>query len=118
MPVGVDEKLRAEGQCRLCQRSNRKLTKHRLVPGRRPWRGRYVWQNVVPLCWPCHDAVERDEQARKILRKLLWPVEIAYAKGLMKNFNHDTGYWADNFDALYPPSARDHGISQVRASVI
>jgi 5-methylcytosine-specific restriction endonuclease McrA len=93
--VGVDEKIKAEGQCRLCERTNRKLTRHRIVPGRRPWRGIYVWQNVVPLCWPCHAAVEDDVNARRMLRARLWPVEVAYATRRM---------WGA-FDELYPVPA-------------
>lgn len=91
----------------MCQRVNRKLTKHRIVPGRLPWRGRYVWQNVVPLCWQCHRAVEEDWVARAMLRKVLWPVEVAYARRRM----------GLHFDSLYR-TLGDAEISRLEADVI
>lgn len=93
----VELKLRAEGRCRLCERpaALRKLTKHRLVPGRN--RGRYEACNVVPLCWRCHQAVESSAEVRRLLRPLLWPVEIAHATR--------TPWLRERFELDYPRGA-------------
>ena len=90
----VAEKLSSESQCRLCRRSAkvRKLTKHRVVPGRLPWRGKYHFENVIPLCDPCHRSVERHEEWRRMLRLAMWPLEVAYGMRLM----------GDDFDRMYP----------------
>jgi HNH endonuclease len=79
----VADKMKAEGQCRLCGRLNkgngaRELTRHRLVPGRLG--GEYVVANVIPLCRRCHDDVEaQDPIARRMLRPKLWPMEVSHA---------------------------------------
>lgn len=75
----VVAKLVAENACRLCERPAgvRKLTKHRLVPGRLG--GAYEYRNVVPLCNSCHVAVENDVGVRRMLRPKLWPIEVAHA---------------------------------------
>lgn len=100
-------KLAAEGACRLCERSSelRPLTRHRLFPGRKG--GRYVYKNVVPLCRPCHDAVERDVNARRMLRPKLWPSEIGY---VIANMGHE---WLDE---VYPRPAQS-GAGQLARSL-
>jgi hypothetical protein len=77
-------KMLAERRCRLCERpaEQRKITKHRLVPGRLG--GRYIAANVVPLCWPCHESVERDVETRRMLRPKLWPEEVAHVIGWLR----------------------------------
>ena len=96
----VAEKMKAEGQCRLCGRLNRgsggrELTKHRLVPGRHG--GEYLVANVIPLCRRCHDDVEaEDPSARRMLRPKLWPLEVAHAIKKMEE------PW---FDLMYPKPA-------------
>lgn len=98
--MGVVDKFKAEGQCRLCERpargnGGRALTRHRLVPGRHG--GRYVTVNCIPLCRPCHDEVEeQDPVARRMLRPKLWPVEIAY---VIKTLGEQ---W---FELMYPRPA-------------
>lgn len=105
-------KLREEGRCRLCQRppAVRPLTRHHLVPRSwfapqlqgldgddwfRLWRLRDADANIVPLCWPCHRAVERDDpHARRMLRKVLGSAEVAYAVAVRGRA------W---FDARHPP---------------
>lgn len=87
-------KVAAEKQCRMCQRpkSVRPLTRHHLVPLRcfdplreaapfRPYRNANA--NIIPLCRPCHDLVESDREARRMLRKLLTQQEIAFAVKVM-----------------------------------
>lgn len=98
---GIATKFKAEGQCRLCERkaSVRPLTRHRIVPG--AVGGPYRADNVVPLCRPCHDLVDhRDEDvrvpARRMLRVVLWPVEVAYARRWLRG----------RFDTMYPPAPR------------
>lgn len=110
----LDLKFRAEGRCRLCQRlgSVRQLTRHRIVPG--AFGGAYVPANVVPLCRPCHDEVDnrnlRDRlRARRMLRAVLWPVEIAHAT---RRTWHAAAHAAVparrwNFDAAYPRPPRE-----------
>lgn len=87
-------KVREEGHCRMCGRrgseelqpqSVRFLTRHHLVPRR--WFRRHpllqrlyanVDANIVPLCRPCHDMVECDLGARRMLRHVLTQAEIAF----------------------------------------
>ena len=81
---------RIEGQCRMCLRPEivRALTRHHLVPLRwfletRDRRQRYapirnVAPNQVPLCRPCHDQVEKTEQGKRELRRVLAPDEVTY----------------------------------------
>lgn len=97
-----DDKLRSEGQCRLCERpaSVRKLTRHRLVPGQ--FGGEYVPKNVVPLCWQCHVEVESpDAFSRRLLRPKLWFEETQHAKHIMGE------QW---FNAMYP----EHGVPTLK----
>jgi len=95
--VNVIDKLKAEGACRLCDRSSkgvggRELTRHRLVPGR--FGGRYEYANVIPLCNTCHIAVEGESPVdRRMLRPKLWPIEIAHV------LEHMGEEW---FEAMYP----------------
>lgn len=108
----VADKMKAEGQCRLCGRLNRgsgarELTKHRLVPGR--FGGEYIVANVIPLCRRCHDDVEaQDPVARRMLRPKLWPLEVAHA---IKKLSQE---W---FDLMYPkpamPSVRMNKIEEL-----
>lgn len=95
---------REEGRCRMCLRpaAVRPLTRHHVVP--RAWLSRsrprlYVLRNVaaniVPLCRPCHDAVEADPAARRLLRKVLAPDEVAFALAV-------AGSW---FRRHYPDAA-------------
>lgn len=83
-------KLADEGHCRMCLRSEavRPLTRHHLVPLRwfhkqrhdaRWLRLRNVAANIIPLCRGCHDLVERDREARRMLRRALTQEEIAWA---------------------------------------
>lgn len=76
----------SEGRCRMCLRESsvRPLTRHHLIPQwwwyKRgdPWpEYRNIAANIVPLCRPCHDDVERDEAARRMLRRLLGVDEVA-----------------------------------------
>ena len=100
MIVNVQEKLAAEGQCRLCERpakgkGSRTLTRHRLVPGR--YGGKYTVANVVPLCNICHIEIEaEDAVARRMLRPKLWPMEVAYVLRRMPE------QW---FELMYPKPA-------------
>lgn len=86
------DKVRAEGHCRMCQRPHavRPLTRHHLVPQSwflrqthdKRWAARRnLAANIIPLCRPCHDAVERydDLESRRMLRRLLTQEEIAFA---------------------------------------
>lgn len=96
---GGKKKCSDEGRCRLCERwwEQRAPTRHHLVPqswfvGRRFVIGssrlgskaldrylvRDVDANIVPLCSPCHTAVENDGEARKMLRKRLGAAEATY----------------------------------------
>lgn len=92
----VAEKLKAENQCRLCERRHkdigpRELTRHRLVPGRHG--GEYIVANVVPLCRCCHDAVEaQNADARVRLRPKLWPMEVAHVIRRMSEEWYDLAY--------------------------
>lgn len=71
----------------MCRRPRdvRPLTRHHLVPEswfrshRRLHLVRNVAANQIPLCRPCHDLVEAEEGARRELRRLLAPDEIAFA---------------------------------------
>lgn len=97
----VAEKMKVEGQCRLCGRLDRgkgarELSRHRLVPGRHG--GEYIVANVIPLCRRCHDDVEaQDPVARRMLRPKLWPMEVAHA---LKRLGEQ---W---FDLMYPKPAQ------------
>lgn len=94
IPVGLIQwydKLAAEKHCRACLRSQdvRPLTRHHLVPqswwlrrGSEFARYRNVAANVIPLCRPCHDEVERDTEARRMLRRALTQQEITLAISL------------------------------------
>lgn len=86
----------------------RPLTRHHLVP--KSWfnqsarkhdpRYRYVKScdaNIIPLCRACHDAVEDDVTARRILRKMLGSQEVALVIYLQGS------RW---FDSKYPPNHR------------
>lgn len=102
---GGKEKVRQEARCRMCLRSRgpdtpkewllgdkdkwvgtRSLTRHHLVPEHwfkyqlaplRQLRGSDC--NIIPLCRQCHDEVERDEEARRMLRRVLGPDEAQFA---------------------------------------
>lgn len=82
-------KLR-EGCCRMCERpwKVRPPTRHHLVPTRwfmssqgAPYRQiRNSNANIIPLCRPCHDLIEKREPfSRRMLRRLLTQQEIAFA---------------------------------------
>jgi hypothetical protein len=80
-------KVHEEGRCRMCLRpsSVRPLTRHHLLPlawfRRRPKRAPLANAdaNIVPLCWPCHCAVEEiGSHARVELRRSLGAAEIAF----------------------------------------
>lgn len=92
-------KVKLEGRCRMCRRpsSVRTLTRHHLVPqvwfrrlvqqleaegnDQRAWEIRMLRDadaNIVPLCVPCHKQVEGDTGYRRMLRKLLDPVEATF----------------------------------------
>jgi hypothetical protein len=86
------DKLSAEKHCRACLRpdSVRPLTRHHLVP--QAWwlrrgltfaRYRNVAANIIPLCRPCHDEVESDQEARRMLRRVLTQQEVALAVALL-----------------------------------
>lgn len=88
---GGRTKLEEEGRCRLCLRPSRvrRLTRHHLVPQR--WfalRGspiilRDCDANIVPLCRPCHDWIEIDEEGRRMLRNVLGSAEAGFAVRLL-----------------------------------
>lgn len=92
--VGAWEKVRAEANCRFCQRpwDVRPPTRHHIVPqsyfksaeGAAKKNMMNSGRNVVGLCRACHDRVDntnRDEKmrARRELRKLMTQAEIAFA---------------------------------------
>lgn len=83
--------------------SPRWLTRHHVVPKSWcddhdiPFRVRDAEANIIPLCGSCHRAVERDEYARRMLRKVLTQAEIAFAIHLA------TKRW---FDWRYAPAQR------------
>lgn len=113
----VDGKHRSEGRCRLCRRpsSVRPLTRHRLIPG--AFGGRYEPANCVPLCRPCHDDVDNRDyadrrRARRMLRAVLWPEEIAHARRAPMSRN---GRFA--FDLAYPRPPREL-VDERRAEVV
>jgi hypothetical protein len=116
---GGRSKVAEEGRCRMCLRpsSVRQLTRHHVVKqawwrrnefllswpsGHRERVPRHVVRDcdaaVVPLCVPCHVAVESEESARRLLRKVLGAAEVAYAVSLRGR------EW---FDIRYPPSSRE-----------
>lgn len=101
-----DTKVVAEGRCRLCERlwDVRPPTRHRIVPGRHG--GRYVARNIVPLCRPCHDLIEADASARRMLRARLWPGEVSYG---LRHWPTVTaaGRPINGFDWFYPPPPRE-----------
>ena len=114
-------KLRQEARCRACLRpkgpdsiresqldeqhnvvGSRPLTRHHLIPEKwfkrqlAPTRAvRSVDANIVPLCRPCHVLVEKDEEARRMLRRVLGSDEVAFMIQLA------TEDWVN---AKYPPS--------------
>lgn len=86
------DKVRAEGHCRMCLRPHavRALTRHHLIPqvwflnhtdDKRWATWRNVAPNIIPLCRPCHDDVERYDNLtpRRMLRRALTQEEIAFA---------------------------------------
>lgn len=110
-------KIRNEGHCRMCGRSSRvrplsPLTRHHIVPlswfsaDHSPqaavqreayWPVRNANANIVPLCRPCHDAVEsRDPvirtHARAELRRVLTQAEIAFAISVLGKDEFDKHY--------------------------
>lgn len=82
-----NNKIEGEGHCRMCLRhkSVRQLTRHHLIP-QSWWRNQtHGWRqlrnlsaNVVPLCRPCHDLVEKERDSRCMLRRMLTQTEIAF----------------------------------------
>jgi hypothetical protein len=110
----VADKMKAEGQCRLCGRLNkgngaRELSRHRLVPGRHG--GEYVVANVIPLCRRCHDDIEaQDPVVRRMLRPKLWPMEVAHVLRRMPQGEQ----W---FELMYPkptqPSLRMNQVEEL-----
>ena len=96
------DKVAAEKHCRACLRSAEvwPLTRHHLIP--QAWwlrrgiafaRYRNVAANIIPLCRPCHDEVESDREARRMLRRVLTQQEIALAAALLG---------MDWLDRIYP----------------
>lgn len=90
MPNGGKAKVKREGKCRLCRRPPhvRRLTRHHLVPKRR--QGRFPFRlrihderNIVPLCRPCHDLVEKELAVRSMLRRSLLADEIWFVMEAM-----------------------------------
>lgn len=82
---GGRAKVAKEGRCRMCLRPDhvRQLTRHHLLPRRRS--GRVTFQinhplNIVPLCRECHDLVETEESARKMLRRVLLVEEVEFLR--------------------------------------
>ncbi|SRR5258708_31060805 len=121
---GGRSKCREEARCRMCLRpaSVRKLTRHHLVDQAwfkkrmaladgaewmRLWRLRDCDVNCIPLCEPCHRAVEEDALARRMLRKALGGAEAAFAIQLRG------ARW---FNARYP-AAREGRSPRVRATL-
>lgn len=113
-------KVAEEGRCRMCLRpaAIRQVTRHHVV--KQAWWRRHTfllsgrgsgWRLVpqhvvrdcdaaiVPLCAPCHVAVENEVGARRMLRKVLGAEEAAYAISLRGRS------W---FDSRYPTSRRGH----------
>lgn len=87
--VSAHEKVCAEGCCRMCLRpwSIRPPTRHHLVSQswfrshrvEHPIRmKKNVPQNVVGLCWPCHNLMHHEKEARRYLRRSLVQSEIAF----------------------------------------
>lgn len=118
---GGREKVSVEGRCRMCRLGPpRVLTRHHLVPqswfknrlfvqSRSGGGGRLVDRhlirdcdaNVVPLCIQCHRAVEHDEQARRMLRKVLGANEMAFMVQLVGE------EWVDErYPSMLPRSAQ------------
>jgi hypothetical protein len=65
---------------------SRSLTRHHLVPEywfkKQPPATRAVRSvdaNIIPLCRPCHEEVERDKESRRMLRRVLGAEEVAFA---------------------------------------
>jgi len=92
-------KVSREGHCRMCLRhgSVRQLSRHHLIPqqwwrqkGQLVSRLRNAGANIVPLCRPCHDEVERDRESRRMLRRVLTQEEIAFVIDVRGEqwFNH------------------------------
>lgn len=62
------------------------MSRHHLVPqswwkarGVKFARYRNIAANIIPLCRPCHDEVEHDVEARRMLRRVLMQDEVALA---------------------------------------
>lgn len=109
-------KLRVEQRCRMCQRPStvRVLTRHHIVPQTifrsRKIKNPHAWSermntnpNVVPLCRPCHDLIDMGDFAlrviwRRMLRRLLLPGEIGFARRVMGD---------DWLDEQYPKARGD-----------
>src|SRR4051812_24797153 len=73
-----------EGRCRMCERpwEIRPPTRHHLVP--KSEGGTWHQDNIIPLCRGCHDLVDAKangvrQLARRMLRRLLTPAEVAHA---------------------------------------
>lgn len=122
--LDVDEKFRTEGRCRLCLRpgSIRPLTRHRIVPG--AFGGRYVPENCVPLCRLCHDLIDNRDRyaratARRMLRAVLWPIEVAYATRQPTFFAIGGSLertWS--FDSAYPRPSRELVLERRAATAV
>lgn len=122
---GGREKVRQEARCRMCLRprgpdsrgewvkgtaggkvfaiGGRSLTRHHIVPQEwfkhqpPPTRAiRSTDPNIVPLCRPCHDEVELEEEGRRMLRRVLGAEEVAFMLQLAGE---------DWVNAKYPPSS-------------
>lgn len=117
---GGRAKLIREGRCRMClvprqRRGERMLTRHHLVPqrwtgwrlfGERRFRIRDADANCIPLCAHCHREVERDDGARRMLRKVLGQDEVAFGIQVAGRT------W---FDRRYPPPPRPVAVDEIAA---
>lgn len=106
-------KVREEGRCRMCLRPSavRPLSRHHLVPQAwfraRPKLAplRHAEANIVPLCDPCHKAVEeRGAHARIELRRLLGAAEVAFVLQLRGQDWLDLRYPATGGRPPAPPT--------------
>lgn len=117
-PKVTSHKILAEGQCRMCGREAyvRPLTRHHLVPVswfiRQPQPMRVIRNahaNIVPLCRPCHDLIDKEDddtvrmRARRELRRSLGQVEIAFVIQVMGKEWLDTEY--PKFDTVPRPAS-------------
>jgi 5-methylcytosine-specific restriction endonuclease McrA len=72
------EKVRSEGRCRICP-ATYGLTRHHLVP--RSLGGDDSDDNLIPLCFVCHDLYEtqpKDQGPGKLIRRSLTKREVGY----------------------------------------